>query len=53
MDGKTAKLIELALVFGGVLGLAIWQWLSVRRELRRDERRARTAGDESRLPPDG
>lgn len=41
MDPDTAKLIEFALVFGGVLGLALWQWISVRRELARDAERDR------------
>ena len=36
MEPKTAKLVELVLVFGGVLGFAVWQLVSVRRELRRD-----------------
>lgn len=36
MEPRTAKLVELVLVFGGVLGFAVWQLVSVRRELRRD-----------------
>jgi hypothetical protein len=34
-----AALIELLLVFGAALGLAVWQLISVRRELRRDHKR--------------
>jgi hypothetical protein len=51
VDPNTAKLIEFALVFGGVLGIAIWQWVSVRRELRRDDERERAADEERRRPP--
>lgn len=36
MDGSTLGLVEMLLVLGIVLGLGIWQLVSVRRELKRD-----------------
>jgi hypothetical protein len=37
MDSSSlASLVEMLLVYGVVLGLAIWQLISVRRELARD-----------------
>lgn len=58
MGPRDFKLVELVLVFGGVLAFAIWQLVSVNRELRRDrEKQAaqdaarREAGDEA--PPPG
>jgi Na+/glutamate symporter len=53
VDPTTAKLIEFGLVFGGVLGIAVWQWVSVRRELRRDDERERAVDEERRRPPGG
>jgi hypothetical protein len=46
VEPKTAKLVEMVLVFGGVLGFAVWQLVSVRRELRRD-RQKQYAGDDA------
>jgi len=40
MDGSTLGLIELLLVLGIVLGLGIWQLVSVRREQKRDRGKA-------------
>lgn len=45
MTGKWASMIEMLFVYGVVLALAIWQLVSVRREIRRDKERA---GKESR-----
>lgn len=36
-------LVEMLLVFGIVLGVALWQIISVRREIREDERRRQAA----------
>lgn len=36
MIESTIGLIEMGLVFGAALGIAIWELLSVRRSLRRD-----------------
>jgi hypothetical protein len=46
-------LIEIVLVFGLVLGFAIWQWVSVRREIKRDHaerERAETSPAPARSP---
>ncbi|WP_119286678.1 hypothetical protein [Azohydromonas sediminis] len=47
MSPSTLVAIEFALVIGVVLGLGIWQLVSVRREIARDRERA------SRPPPAG
>lgn len=39
MDGAAA-MVELVLVFGIVMGVSIWQLVSVKREIRRDRERA-------------
>jgi|LFEF01.1.fsa_nt_gb hypothetical protein len=39
MDGAAA-MIELVLVFGIVMGISLWQLVSVKREIRRDRERA-------------
>jgi hypothetical protein len=39
VSSDSLGLIEMVLVLGGVLGLAIWQLVSVRRERRRDRQR--------------
>jgi len=36
MSGDSLGLIEMVLVLGGVLTLAVWQLVSVRRERRRE-----------------
>jgi cytochrome oxidase assembly protein ShyY1 len=40
VDGSTLGLIEMLLVLGIVLGLGIWQLVSVRRELKRDREKS-------------
>lgn len=45
MEPRTAKLVEMVLVFGGVLGFAVWQLLAVRRELRRDREKRQAERD--------
>lgn len=40
MSGNQLALIELLLVFGLVLGFAVWQLIAVRRSQREDRRRA-------------
>lgn len=41
-------LVELALVFGAVLGVLIWELLSVRRSQRRDAEQERAGQDDDR-----
>ena len=41
-------LIELGLVFGSVLALAVWELIRVRRELRRDRDRAERVVEDDR-----
>jgi len=41
VGGDALALLEMALVFGGVLGLAVWQLVSLRRERRRDREQER------------
>ncbi len=58
MEPRDFKLIELVLVFGGVLAFAIWQLVSVNRELRRDREKqaAKDAAPSSpgeQRPPQG
>jgi len=36
MSSQLAGLLEMGLVFGGVLGLLLWELYSVRRSLKRD-----------------
>ena len=36
MSSRLAGLLEMLLVFGGVLGLLLWELFSVRRSLKRD-----------------
>lgn len=36
MSNSLAGLLEMALVFGGVLGLLLWELFSVRRSQKRD-----------------
>lgn len=45
MSASALGLVELLLVFGGVLGWAVWELLSVRRALKKDrkDREAREA----------
>lgn len=43
MEPRGFKIIELWLVFGGALVFGIWQWVAVRRELRRDRERQAAA----------
>lgn len=52
MEPRVLKLVEMVLVFGGVLGFAVWQLVSVRRELRRDREKqaARDAAARDRPP---
>lgn len=40
MSSTMLKLIEAVLVFGGVLGFAVYQLISVRRQIREDRARA-------------
>ena len=44
MSGSTLVLVELLLVLGGVMGWAVWELWSVRRQLRDDRDRLRQAG---------
>jgi hypothetical protein len=47
MPPSTLGLIELLLVFGGVIGWALWQWWQMRRWRReRDAQRPPALGDE-------
>jgi hypothetical protein len=48
MDGLAA-MVELVLVFAVVMGIAVWQLVSVKREIRRDRERA---GGEANTPKD-
>ncbi len=52
MEPRALKLIELGVGFGGVLLFAVWQLVSVRRELRRDREKqaARDAAARDRPP---
>ena len=45
MSSNVLALLEMLLVLGAVLGLAVWQLVSLSREKRRDER------SENRPPP--
>lgn len=48
MTGKWASLVEMLFVYGVVLGLAVWQLVSLRLEIRRDKeaaKREREAGE--------
>lgn len=49
MGTSIAGLLELTLVFGALLGLLVWELVSVRRELRRDTRKS--ADDATRAGP--
>lgn len=42
---------EAFVVLGIVLGLAAWQWISIRRELRRDRERQRREAAATSAPP--
>jgi len=48
MTPNQMVLVELVLVFGGVIGFAVWQLISVRRSLRRDREAAEGEETESR-----
>lgn len=50
MDVGTGKLIEAVLIGGGVIGLALWSYLSTQRELKRD-REARGRSEHEDPPP--
>lgn len=52
MEPRDFKLVELVLVFGGVLAFAVWQLVSVNRELRRD-REQQAAKEAAQARPDG
>lgn len=43
MEPGSIKALELVLVFGGVLGWAVWELIKVRRSIREDERKAEQA----------
>ncbi len=45
MSPQTFKLMELVLVFGAVLGWAVWELVSVRRSQAADRRARERAGD--------
>jgi hypothetical protein len=45
MNPQTLKLMELVLVFGAVLGWAVWELVSVRRSQAADRRARERAGD--------
>jgi hypothetical protein len=49
MNADLLGLIELFLVFGGVLGFGFWQLYDLKREKRRSEQLRK--GDEPRQPP--
>ena len=52
MEPRVLKLVEMVLVFGGVLLFAVWQLVSVRRELRRDrEKQAARDATAHQRPP--
>lgn len=48
MDTTSYGLIEMVLVFGIILGLAIYELISVRRQLGRDDDAAQRQSDERR-----
>ena len=47
MDAGIASLVEMLFVYGVVLGVAIWQLVSVRREIARDRAAAEAAKDDA------
>lgn len=55
MTADQLALLELLLVFGGVLGVAIWQLVAVKRSIQRDRdaeaARRETARDETARAP--
>lgn len=52
MSDSVFAFLDIALVFGGVLGLGFWQLWVLRRDRKRDEA-ARTEGHASRETPSG
>lgn len=44
MDSHLAGILELSLVFGSILALAIWELISLRREQRRKKPGAKSMG---------
>jgi len=46
-----ASLVEMLFVYGVVLAIAVWQLISVRRELARDRKAAETSAKDSRPEP--
>lgn len=53
MSPSTLVAIEFALVIGVVLGLGVWQLVSVRREIARDRERASRSPPAGDAPPHG
>ncbi len=55
MSSNMLALLEALLVFGGVLGFAVYQLVSVRRQVKQDRARSRAvnerAANDGALPP--
>lgn len=55
MSSNMLALLEALLVFGGVLGFAVYQLVSVRRQVKQDRARSRAvnerAANDDALPP--
>ncbi|MDP3578968.1 MAG: hypothetical protein Q8R75_13115 [Methyloversatilis sp.] len=47
MSSTMLKLIEAVLIIGGVLGFAVYQLVSVRRQIREDRARAAAAAEDN------